>query len=55
MCIRDRSIEENEEVKLVWDFNEIYHRRPDIVIEKKKPKETIITDIAVTGDTAERN
>ena len=47
-----KSVEENEEVKLLWDFTiqtdrEIHHRRPDIVIQKKKPKETIIVDIAV--------
>ena len=28
----------------------IHHRRPDIVIQKKKAKETIIVDIAVPGD-----
>ena len=51
-----KSIEENEEVKLLWDFTiqtdrEIHHRRPDIVIQKKKAKETIIEDIAVPGDS----
>ena len=51
-----KSVEENEEVKLLWDFTiqidrEIHHRRPDIVIQKKKAKETIIVDIAVRGDT----
>ena len=51
-----KSIEENEEVKLLWDFTiqtdrEIHHRRPDIVIQKKKAKETIIVDIAVPGDS----
>ena len=53
-----KSIEENEEVKLLWDFTiqtdrEIHHRRPDIVIQKKKAKETIIveSDIAVPGDS----
>ena len=50
-----KSVEENEEVKLLWDFaiqtdREIHHRRPDIVIQKKKAKETIIVDIAVPGD-----
>ena len=45
-----KSVEENEEVKLLWDFTiqtdrEIHHRRPDIVIQKKKAKETIIVDI----------
>ena len=42
-----KSVEENEEVKLLWDFTiqtdrEIHHRGPDIVIQKKKTKETII-------------
>lgn len=51
-----KSVEENEEVKLLWDFTiqtdrEIHHRRPDIVIQKKKAKETIIVDIAVPGDS----
>ena len=50
-----KSIEKNEEVRLLWDFTiqtdrEIHHRRPDIVIQKKKAKETIIVDIAVPGD-----
>ena len=40
----------------MWDFTiqtdrEIHHRRPDIVIQKKKAKETIIVDIAVPGDS----
>ena len=51
-----KSVEKNEEVKLLWDFtiqtdSEIHHRRPDIVIQKKKAKETIIVDIAVPGDS----
>ena len=51
-----KSVEENEEVKLLRDFTiqtdcEIHHRRPDIVIQKKKAKETIIVDIAVPGDS----
>ena len=51
-----KSVEENEEVKLLWDFTiqsdrEIHHRRPDIVIQKKKVEETIIVDIAVPGDS----
>ena len=50
-----KSVEENEEVKLLWDFTiqtdrEIHHRKPDIVIQKKKAKETITVDIAVPGD-----
>ena len=49
-----KSVEENEEVKLLWDFTiqtdrEIHHRRPDIVIQKKKVEETII--VAVPGDS----
>ena len=40
----------------MWDFTiqtdrKIHHRRPDIVIQKKKAKETIIVDIAVPGDS----
>ena len=51
-----KSVEENEEVQLLWDFTiqtdrEIRHRRPDIVIQKKKAKETIIVDIAVPRDS----
>ena len=51
-----KSIKENEEVKLLWDFTiqtdrEIHHRRPDIAIQKKKAKETIISVIAVPGDS----
>ena len=47
-----KSVEENEEVKLLWEFTiqtdrEIHHRRPDIVIQKKRAKKTIILDIAV--------
>ena len=50
------SVEENEEVNLLRDLTiqtdrEIHHRRPDIVIQKKKAKETIIVDIAVPGDS----
>jgi len=51
-----KSTEQNQEVKLLWDFTiqtdpEIHHRRPDIVIQKKKAKETIIVDITVPGDS----
>ena len=51
-----KSVEENDEVKLLWDLtiqtdHEVRHRRPDIVIQKKKVKETIIVDIAVPGDS----
>ena len=40
----------------MWGFTiqtdgEIHHRRPDIVIQKKKAKKTIIVDIAVPGDS----
>ena len=40
----------------MWDFTiqtdrEIHHRRPEIVIQKKKAKETIIVDIAVQQKT----
>ena len=30
---------------------EIHHRRPDILIQKKKVRETIIVDMAVPGDS----
>ena len=45
-----KSVEENEDVKLLWDLTiqtdrEIHRRRPDIVIQKKKAKEIIIVDI----------
>ena len=51
-----KSAEENEEVELLWDFtiqtdHEIHHRRPDIVTQKKKAKETIIVDITVPRDS----
>ncbi|XP_068726529.1 uncharacterized protein [Montipora capricornis] len=51
-----KSVEENEEVKLLWDFiiqtdREVFNRRPDIVIREKKAKETIIVSIAVPGDS----
>ena len=46
---------ENEEVKLMWDFNVqtdrvIEHRRPDIILIKKKTKQCLIIDVASTGD-----
>ena len=46
----------NDEVKILWDFNiqtghVIEHRRPDIVLIKKKTKKMYIVDIAVPGDT----
>ena len=51
-----KNVEENEEVKLLWDFTiqtdrEIHYRRPDIVIQKKEAKETIIVDMSVLGDS----
>ena len=44
-----KSVKENEEVKLLWDSTiqtdlKIHHRRPDLVIQKKKAKETIFVD-----------
>ena len=40
----------------MWEFTiqtdrEIHHRRPDIVIQKKRAKKTIIQDIAVPRDS----
>ena len=53
---KEYGVEENEEVKLLWDFTiqtdgEVHHRRSDIVIQKKKVKEIIIVDKAVPGDS----
>ena len=44
-----KSVKQNEEVKLMWDFTiqtdlKIHHRRPDLVIQKKKATETIFVD-----------
>ena len=52
-----KSVEENEEVKLMWHFTiqtdrKIHHRRPDLVIQKKKANETIFVDIAVPRDSS---
>lgn len=52
---RAEKVVENEEVKVLWDFNVyvdkyIEARRPDIIIVKKKEKECVIIDIAVPGD-----
>ena len=46
---------ETKEVKILWDFNiqtdkVIEHRRPDIVVFKKKENTAVIIDIAVPGD-----
>ena len=51
-----KSVEENEEVKLLWEFTiqtypKNHHGRPDIVIQKKKAKEIIIVGIAVPGNS----
>ena len=52
-----KSAEENEEVTLLRDFtiqtdSEINHMRSDVVIQKKKAKETInIVDIAGPRDS----
>ena len=46
-----KSIKENEEVKLLWDFTiqtdrEIHHRRPDIVIQKKGALGSVSKELA---------
>ena len=46
---------ENEEVKILYDFNimtdkKIKHRRPDLVIHKKKEKKTILVDFSCPMD-----
>jgi len=52
---RAESVLENENVKILWDFNIhtdriIEARRPDIVVVDKRNAETTIIDIAVPGD-----
>ena len=52
---RAEKVVENEDVKVLWDFNVfvdkfIEARRPDIILVKKKVKECVIIDIAVPGD-----
>ena len=52
---RAEAVMENDDVKLLWDFNirtdrVIEARRPDIVLIDKKNKETMIIDVAVPGD-----
>ena len=52
---RAEAVMENDDVKLLWDFNirtdrVIEARRPDIVLIDKKNKETLIIDVAVPGD-----
>ena len=49
-----RYIVENEDVKVLWDFNIqvdkfIKARRSDIILVRKEKKECIIIDIAVPG------
>lgn len=52
---RAEKVVENEDVKVLWDFNVfvdkfIEARRPDIILVKKEVKECVIIDIAVPGD-----
>lgn len=52
---RAESVLENDNVKILWDFNihtdrVIEARRPDIVVVDKRNAETTIIDIAVPGD-----
>jgi hypothetical protein len=51
---------ENEEYKVLWDFNiqcdrVIEARRPDILVIEKKEKTAQIIDIAVPGDSRINN
>ena len=48
-------VSENETTKMLYDFNiytdkKITHRRPDLVIHKKKERETLIIDFACPMD-----
>jgi len=52
---RAESVLENDNVKILWDFNihtdrVIEARRPDIVVVDKRNAETAIIDIVVPGD-----
>ena len=52
---RAKTVMENDNVKILWDFNIhtdriIEARRPDIVVVDKLNSETVIIDIAVPGD-----
>ena len=52
---REHPVMENDEVKILWDFNVeseqvIVHRRPHIVLLEKKEKNTLLIDVAVPGD-----
>lgn len=52
---RADAVMENDNVKILWDFNVrtdrvIEARRPDIVLIDKLNKETLIIDVAVPGD-----
>ena len=52
---KPESIMENENVKILWDFNVqtnhlIEHRRPDIVILHKRERRCDMIDVAVPGD-----
>ena len=52
----NQKVVENENFRILWDFNiqcdhMIEARRPDIVVVDKVKKETMITDMAISGDT----
>ena len=52
---RADKVVENEDVKVLWNFNIqvdkfIEARRPDIILVRKKKKECVISDIAVPCD-----
>ena len=52
---RADKVVENEDVKVLWDFNIqvdkfIEARQPDIILVRKKKKECVIIDIAVPGN-----
>ena len=50
-----QSVQENEEYKVLWDFNiqtdkVTEHKRPDIVCINKQKRECHIIDFAIPGD-----
>ena len=53
---RAEPVVENEQVKLLWDFNiqtdkVIEARRPDLLLVNKQTRECQIIDVAIPGDT----
>ena len=51
----ERVLDDVDKPKIFWDLDfmterEIEHRRPDIVVFKKEPRECQLIDVAIPGD-----